>query len=822
MTSSPAERSLTFEEASRRARLIEVDRYDVGLDLTGLLDGDALRSTSTVRFTCMEPGQETFIDCVAQVEEVVLNGTPLDEGVIAEGRIRLAGLEAENVLVVRSVQHETGRGRGIHRSVDRADGSVYVWTSFEPDDARRAWACFDQPDLKATWAFTVTAPAAWTVLSNAGTASVDEQGEQRVWAFPGTPRLSSYNMVVNAGPLHELRSERGGYDLGLYVSQSLAPMLARDAEELFDITAAGLGFYGEQFAMRFPQRRYDQAFMPEMSGAMENYGCVTLSDNFIPAEPPTFTEREWRAKVVLHEMAHMWFGDIVTMRWWDDLWLNESFADWACHWSAERVTEFTDAWAGVTAARELAGYAADASPMSHPIARHLPDVAAAAGSFDAITYSKGQAALKQLVAYVGEREFVAGLRSYFAEHAWGSAEMADLVDHVQRACGRELTSWTRAWFGTAGTDRLEVRRDGAPVLVATGPDGGSPRPHRLHLGLYDAEGDALRLREKLSVEVTDETTALPEAARSGVLLVNDDDLTFASVRPDPESLRRLSAGAGGLPTAVGRVVAVTTAWDMLVHGESGTAHFLECALGMLAREQTGSVLEPVLDLTVQAADYWARAEDRDAQCAAVADVCLRLADEPSRAVPALRALARVAATPAQLAELERRATTRELGWSRLERLAALGQVDRGDIDAREGADSAPDAWLRAARARAALPDPTAKEQTWQAVVDHTIPSHSLAPVGFSFWRPGQERLLASFADRFLQMLPALGASGMLWCMALARGFFPTVGVDAAWLDRADALVGSGEVPPVLANPVVERIDRGRRMLRARGSGAIER
>ena len=387
-----AARSLTQDEARERAALLEVHRYDIELDLTGLLDGDALHATSTITFSAAA-GQATFVDCLGEVEEATLNGRALPSGPPPEGRLELPDLEADNLLVVRSVQRRTEAGQGVQRAVDPSDGEAYVWTSFEPDDARVVFACFDQPDLKAVFGITVRVPQRWLVTSNTGVADVSTDDGVSTWRYADTPPLSTYVPVVNAGPFLELRSSRGGFDLGLYVRRSLAPMLERDAEELFDVTAKGLTFFGEQFAMPFPQPRYDQVFAPEMGGAMENYGCVTWSDAFIFRDPPSYAERERRALILLHEMAHMWFGDIVTMRWWDDLWLNESFAEWACGWAAVACTEFTDAWASMLALEKQDAYAADAGPTTHPIRQELPDVATAEASFDDITYPKGAAVL---------------------------------------------------------------------------------------------------------------------------------------------------------------------------------------------------------------------------------------------------------------------------------------------------------------------------------------------------------------------------------------------------------------------------------------------
>lgn len=542
-------RSLTRSEAERRAGLLAVERYDVDIDLTGLPEGPEVRCVSTVTFTCREPGAETFVDCAAQVLSATLNGvalTPTGDG----GRIPLPGLAGHNVLRVECVQADTSTGEGVHKAVDPADGEVYVWMSFEPDEARFVWACFDQPDLKAPHAFTVTAPTPWTVTSNSGDARTEELDSARRWTFPDTPPLSVYNTVVNAGPFHEIRRETDGHDLGLYARRSLAEVLDRDADEIFTLTRQGLAFYGEVFAMPFPQRRYDQVFMPEFGGAMENYGCVTWSDAFLRRAVPTPAERELFAKVLLHEMAHMWFGNIVTMRWWDDLWLNEAFAEFACHWAAERATRYTDAWAGHLVGDKLTAYLADQGPVSHPIHQPIHDVAQAASIFDNITYPKGASVLQQLMTYVGEERFRVGMAAYFARHAWGNTTLQDLIVALSEASGRDLDTWRTAWLETAGTDRFLLERDGESVtLVAVG----TPRPQVLAVGAYDRNGEALQRGALVRVEVTQARTpvvGLPPTA--DVLLVNDDDLTFATTRPDPTTRDALLRAAAELPTAISR------------------------------------------------------------------------------------------------------------------------------------------------------------------------------------------------------------------------------------------------------------------------------
>ena len=512
-----------------------------------LQDGQRWLATSSITFTCRTPGAATFVDIVGEVVSARLNDVELDVSTHAAGRLPLPSLAAENVLVVSSVQTETDSGNAILRSVDPQDKLVYVWSTFEPDGARRAWACFDQPDLKAVHGFQVSAPTEWTVLSNCAPEVVlDRDDGGRLWIFEDTPRLSTYVVVVNAGPFHELREERGGHSLGLYCRQSLRSYLERDAEDLFRVTEQGLAFFGERFAQPFPQERYDQVFVPDFGGAMENWGCVTWTDSVLWRTPPTHAKRELVATFLLHEMAHMWFGDLVTMRWWDDLWLNEAFASFASTWAAVSATEFTDGWATFLAGDQIAAYQQDLGPASHPIRSAVPDVDHAFATFDAITYYKGEAVLHQLMALVTEEKFVEGLRGYFAEHAWGNAELADLMRSIGDAAGRDLTAWTSAWLDRPGTDTISLV---GTTLLTSSPDGGEPRVHALRIGSYTRGAAGLERVGDVRVETTGTTTYLLDLPVADLHLLNDGDLTFASVRTDESSLQVLLAHAGSAPGA---------------------------------------------------------------------------------------------------------------------------------------------------------------------------------------------------------------------------------------------------------------------------------
>jgi aminopeptidase N len=804
-------RSLTRTEAERRGALLSVERYDVDIDLTGLPGGPEVRCVSTVTFTCHEPGAESFVDCAAQVVAATLNGVAVTPG--DDGRIPLPGLAGHNVLRVESVQADTATGEGVHKATDPADGEVYVWMSFEPDEARFVWACFDQPDLKAPHAFTVTAPAAWTVTSNSGDARVEEHGAARRWIFPDTPALSVYNTVVNAGPFHEVRREADGHDLGLYARRSLAEVLDRDADEIFTLTRQGLAFYGEAFAMPFPQRGYDQVFMPEFGGAMENYGCVTWSDAFLRRATPTPAERELFAKVLLHEMAHMWFGNIVTMRWWDDLWLNEAFAEFACHWAAERATRYTDAWAGHLASDKLKAYLSDQGPVSHPIHQPIHDVAQAASIFDNITYPKGASVLQQLMTYVGEERFRAGMTAYFARHAWGNTTLQDLIDALSEAGGRDLDTWRTAWLATAGTDRFSLERDGDRVTLVAAE---TPRPQVLAVGAYGRKDEALERTALVRVEVQQArtpVTGLP--ATADLLLINDDDLTFATTRPDPSARDALFRTAAQLPTAISRGVAVATVWDMLTTGEAGAAEAGRCITEILATETSDAVIEPYLTLAANIAELWAPPAERAGLTAAVAAACRRLADGPGRRQVALRGLARTAAGPEDLAWLREQAGGDvDLHWRALVREAEFGADVSVEATALLERDPDPDAWVRALTVRAAQPDPAAKAEVWQKLaVDRTVPVHAVSQVAAAFWRPAQDELLTPYTERYLESIPHLHQGGMIPAMTYTGHLFPPHAVDSSYVEKAQQ--ASHDAAPVVRTTLLERSDAVHRMLRSR-------
>ena len=792
--------SLTRAEAEMRSALLTVERYDIALDLTGLLEGEVLAASSTITFTCTTPGASTFVDCTGGIESATLNGIAVDLSGVDHGRLAITDLQSHNVLVVVSHQTDTGTANGIQRTVDPSDKLVYVWTSFEADEARRVFACFDQPDLKAVFGFTVTAPDTWTVLTCSSPLSVTETEDGRLWSFADTHRLSTYVVVVNAGPFHEIREQRGGHSLGMYCRQSLVPLLERDRAHLFELTEHGLAWFGEKFGTPFPDERYDQVFVPDMNGSMENWGCITHSDALLPRARPTHRQRLDQAEYLLHEMAHMWFGDLVTMQWWDDLWLNEAFATWASIRCAADLPEFADVWASMLMLMKQVAYRLDMSPATHAIRSDVPDVARASANFDAITYEKGMSALRQLTAYVGEETFLTGLRAYFRDHAWGNTRLADLMGAVGAAAGRNLDEWTRVWLDEAGTDQITL--DGPPwQLRLTTIDGqeiqGPHRPHRLDVASYD---DEARLISTVPVTLHELCTPidLPAAA---VHLLNAGDLTFASVRSDPVSQAWLIDHAGDLPDVMSRTLAVSSAHLLMLRGETDGPAFVSCVVSVLAKERSPAVVETSLQFALAAAELWTPKNRIDEQQAQLAAVCRVLAEDPEHRLPALRALSRCAQTEEDFDLLDDGATDDlDLAWRVLTRRAELGQYDDSAVTALQRRDSDPESWVAALAARTARPDADAKAEAWQALlVDRKVPLvDNIRELTRAFWRPAQAPLLADYPDRYLDVVRSLDGS-QLSAMPVVRLMYPYAVADSSYLTQARDLAEQPGLAPLVSS-----------------------
>ena len=619
--------NLTRVEAQDRKAIVDVASYEVVLDLTA---GErTFTSTTTVTFSAT-PGSSTFIDAITDsVHAVILNGDLLDPSVVSDGvRIQLDNLAADNVLVVEADALYTNTGEGLHRFVDPVDGEVYLYSQFEVPDSRRVFAVFEQPDLKATFQFTVTAPAAWKVISNSPTPEPVHNGDSRTWTFATTPVLSSYVTALIAGPYEAIESSLVSRDgrtipLAIYSRKSLTKYV--DAEYIFDITRKGFEFYEDKFDYAYPFDKYDQLFVPEFNaGAMENAGAITFTETYVFRSKVSDAIRERRVITILHELAHMWFGDLVTMKWWNDLWLNESFAEWASAMASAEVTEWTEAWTTFAMMEKSGAYRQDQLPSTHPVVATINDLEDVQVNFDHITYAKGGSVIKQLVAWVGIDAFYAGVAAYFKKHRYGNTEL-------EVTSGRELTEWSKVWLETAGVNTLrpEIETDPDGVItrfdiLQTAPaDYPTIRPHRIAVGFYDLEGASDPLHGKLlrvsrvELDVAGEITSVTEligTKKPALVLLNDDDLAYAKIRLDDESLAVATEHLADIENALARALVWGAAWDAMRDGETRASDYIDLVLRNIASETESTTIRVTLSQLLTAARFLAPARPITAPC----------------------------------------------------------------------------------------------------------------------------------------------------------------------------------------------------------------
>ncbi|HWJ82117.1 MAG TPA: aminopeptidase N [Nocardioides sp.] len=824
--------NLTRDEATARAALIDVTSYTVELDLTQAeQDGiETFGSTTTVRFTCREPGAGTFADLVdASVHEITLNGAPLDPAAVyADSRIVLADLQADNELVVRATCAYSHTGEGLHHFVDPADGRVYLYSQFEVPDARRVFTTFEQPDLKSTFTFHVAAPAHWKVVSNSATPQPEPHPELgdgfAVWRFAPTQRMSTYITAIVAGDYYEVqdvyRGKNGDIPLGHYARQSMKEALDSHREEIVLLTQQGFAFFEDAFGFPYPFGKYDQLYVPEYNmGAMENAGAVTIKDDYIPRSRMAKSIFEFRASLIHHEMAHMWFGDLVTMKWWNDLWLNESFAEWACYHSIAEVTSYKDAWTGFANARKQRGYREDQLPSTHPIAADIPDLHAIETNFDMVTYAKGASVLKQLVAWVGQEPFFEGLRGYFRDHAWGNTEFDDLLEALEKASGRELSGWAEEWLRTAGTNTLtaefEQAEDGTFSSFAVRQTAPAEHPtlrrHRLGIGLYDVDGDGRPVRrDYVEVDVAGERTELPELvgrARPDLLLLNDSDLTFAKIRLDERSLATAVASLSRLEDSLARALVWGAAWDMTRDAEMSATDYVDLVLANFAAETDAWGISMLPAFAFQAVAQYAAPEHRDALRTrwerGVRELLGQAEPGSEQQLSLLRAYATAAHTEEAVADLEALlagslsfdglTVDQDLRWRLVDNLARLGVADDARIAAELERDNTINGQEKAAGARAARPAAEAKAEGWRlAMLDGATPNETALAVVMSFSRDGQAEVLAPYVDRYLEAVPGIwDRIGAHRAQKALEFIFPRVLATQETVDKLDAWLATG-------------------------------
>ncbi|SDH04089.1 aminopeptidase N [Pseudonocardia oroxyli] len=824
--------NLTQADAERRAALLAVSSYVVDLDLTDGAGGPGEKTfatTATVRFTCAEPGAVSWIDFVgAGVESAVLNGTALDvSGYREDDGIALRDLRAENELTVVATGTYMNTGEGLHRFVDPVDGGVYLYSQFETADCKRLFACFDQPDLKARYTLTVTAPSDWKVVSNAVAEVADG-----VHRFAETEIMSTYLVALIAGPYASWHDEHDGIPLGIFCRASLAPHM--DHERIFTETKQGFDFYHRNFGIRYPFGKYDQLFVPEFNaGAMENAGAVTFLEDYVFRSRVTRFLYERRAETILHEMAHMWFGDLVTMRWWDDLWLNESFATWASVLCQAEATEYTEAWTTFANVEKSWAYRQDQLPSTHPIAADIPDLQAVEVNFDGITYAKGASVLKQLVAYVGLEPFMAGLRAYFEAHKWGNATFDDLLGALEKSSGRDLSDWGAQWLRTTGLNLLRPQFEVSPEGTFTSfeivqggarPGAGETRTHRVAVGIYDEDSHGRIVRtERIEVDVTGERTrvdALVGTPQGKLVLVNDDDLTYCALRLDPASLTTLIDRIGDIAEPLPRTLCWSAAWEMTREAELKARDFATLVSGGFARETEIGVLQRLL-LQVQTAvvsyadESWAAEKGWpqlvEAMLAGLdgaeagSDTQLALVNSLSGSVLPAAVLDRFAAWLAGRDVPAGLTVDTDLRWRLLHALVAHGRAGEPEIEAEHARDATAAGERQAERARSLVPTAEAKARAWQrAVYDDEIPNAVQEAIIGGFAHPAQRGLLGGYVEKYFDSVAEVWSRRTSErAQSVVLGLFPSWAVEKGTVDAADAWLADDTHPPALRRLVTE-------------------
>ncbi|MDQ2697716.1 MAG: aminopeptidase N [Actinomycetota bacterium] len=829
--------NLTRIEAQERRAIVDTESYEIALDLTK--GAEVFGSRTVVRFTAT-PGASTFIDLIArEVREITLNGRSIDPAIaFADSRIALDDLAAVNELVIDADCLYTNTGEGLHRFVDPVDGEVYLYSQFEVPDSRRVFAVFEQPDLKATFAFTVTAPEPWKVVSNSPTPEPKKHGDgTATWGFEPTPRISSYITALIAGPYEatfsELTSASGRViPLGVYGRKSLWQFL--DADYIFDKTREGFAYFEEKFDYPYPFAKYDQLFVPEFNaGAMENAGAVTFTETYVFRSKVTDAVKERRVVTILHELAHMWFGDLVTMKWWNDLWLNESFAEWASTIATAEATEWTEAWTTFNAMEKTWAYRQDQLPSTHPVVAQINDLEDVQVNFDGITYAKGGSVLKQLAAWVGIEAFFAGVAAYFKKHEWSNTELSDLLSELEVTSGRELSTWSKKWLETAGVNTLapEIATDVDGnitrfAIVQTAPaDYPTIRPHRLGVGFYELEGDALVRVHHVELDVDGDLTEVPELKghkRPALVLLNDEDLAYAKIRLDDQSLQTAIDHLGKISDPLARSLVWGAAWDQTRDAEASASDYVDLVLRNIGAETESTTVRTTLAQLQLAANSYVAPEKRDATREKVADALWELAQQAEAGSDSqlqfVTAFASAAATSGQWEKV--RAVRdgevtfpsleidTDLSWQLLVSLAAGGVVTESDIDEALAADNTAKGGEFAAQAKAALPTAEAKAAAWASLVDNDDqPNTIVRAAAAGFVHPAGRDLLAGFVDGyFASLLPIWESRTYQIAQYLIVGLYPAPLADVALRDATRAwLEAHADAAPALRRLIAENL-----------------
>ena len=811
--------NLTSIEAADRSAILKIDNYKVDLDLT---TGDETFNSKAVITFSAKPGSDTFIDAVAKrIINATLNGAPVDIANYDGESIFLKNLAEQNTLVIEMEAIYSKTGEGLHRFVDPADGEVYLYSQHQANDSRRTFASFDQPDLKATYEFSVIAPSKWEVISNTPVTERKDLGNGKThWTYAKSQIFSTYLTCFVAGPYHYVTDQYKGektIPLGIYCRKSLAPFL--DSDEFFLLTKQGFAFYEKEFGLPYPFEKYDQLCVSEFNaGAMENVGCVTFREDLvIYRSKVTESLYNWRANVILHEMAHMWFGDLVTMKWWNDTWLNESFAEWAAYYTSSQATKYTNSWTEFTGARKNWAYRQDQLSSTHPIAVDMKNMQEVRTNFDGITYAKGASVLQQLVAHVGKDNFFAGLKKYFAKHAWGNTVLNDLLVELEATSGRDLTAWTKTWLQTAGVNTLRPDlkiADGKYAEVAViqeapeVPEGSKElRPHRMAVGLYDLKNGKLERRKSVELDLSGARTVVEGLAGEAIadlLLINDHDLTYAKIRFDERSIATLKQHLGDITDSLTRALCWSAAWDMHRDGELAATDYTEIVLNALGKENEASVIAAQLLNLETAVELYSSPAKRDSLRAKRSAGLYKLAVAAVSGSDEQLALARGFANGATVEDapkvkeildgkLAGLTIDTEMRWTLVKSLAERGVFGATEIDAELQRDNTADGARHAAEARALISTAAAKAETWKTLTTTELSNHIQRHMLMGINRPIQQELYAPYVDQYFALVKDFCAKNSYEVsMQFAVMAFPRFATTAETLAKAEKWIAENK------------------------------
>jgi aminopeptidase N len=821
---------LTIDEARNRASLLTVSSYEIDIDVSAT---ETFRSRTTVRFGARQTGATTFIELKAAVAcSARLNGVAVPAAAHVGNRLTLVDLTSDNVLEVDATLPYVNTGEGMHKYVDPLDGELYVGAYLGVDNGQRAFACFDQPDLKAPITLTVTAPSEWTVVAN-GRVDMRREGH---WVFTTTPPISPYLFALVAGPLHSVTMEHAGLPFAVHCRGSLSSFLNAEAPEILEVTTACFDRYAELFTEPYPFDSYEQVFVPELNwGAMESPGCVTWHDEFVYRGAVTRTQRLRRGMIVAHEMAHMWFGNLVTMRWWDDIWLSESFAEYMGYQVLAEATQFRYGWVDFAVADKTWGYDSDQRRTTHPVApdaAEVIDTDTALANFDGISYAKGASALRQLAYRLGPA-FNTGLNDFISTHAFGVASLPDFLAALTLAGGVDISAWADQWLRTSGVDTIRAEwRD--QVLILDHP---GLRSHALDVAGYDRNGDALVLRERIDVVLEHgiKSSSVNFAGDPPDFVVpNASDFTYAKIRLPAGSLELLGASLSQVPEALTRAILWTNLRDLVRDGELAPSDYLGLVAAQLTSETDAAIVAGVLIFArIHVADRYLSTQRREDALTVINETCRTLIgtqaapEDPDLRLAAVRGFIDSARSDDAVAELQQwlaadtvpegPTLNTDLRWRILLRLTVLGRTTEAQIKDAATADTDGTGPEWAARCGAAQPTVAAKEAAWNYVFGSSEPSnHLVAATLQGFWQAEHLDLVASYAPRYFPAAQELAARRGSWLAAvIATNGFPILVADADALRSAEECLTDPATTPALRRKLADQVDDLRRLLKVR-------